>query len=60
MSFIKIENYKGPKTEPCGTPNETNCASEKQLSIFICWVLSVRYEKHHYNSGPETPYEGNT
>ena len=36
ISLIKSTNNKGPRMEPCGTPDRTSINSELQLSKITC------------------------
>ena len=47
MSFIKRENKRGPRTEPCGTPDAySNCGTSAQsgvsFQIFLDNMQTVR------------------
>ena len=46
ISFIKIRNSKGPRMEPCGTPQITGIGSDIVFLIFTDCFLSVRYDKN--------------
>jgi hypothetical protein len=51
-SFINIINSRGPRIEPCGTPNLKLREPEKALSIFPFMVLSkIHLKKKHF--GPK-------
>ena len=36
----------GPRTDPCGSPNETGVSSDLWQCILTEWVLFVRYDKN--------------
>jgi hypothetical protein len=52
-SFIYMRNYKGPKTDPCGTPCLTLSQSDAILFIsFLCvtvliYLLLIKIHKVH-------------
>lgn len=42
ISLIKTRNNKGPKTEPCGTPDVTGRVSDGTCSCRTYWERSVK------------------
>ena len=50
MSFIYIKNNRGPKIDPCGTPQVISFLEEVSSFIVTVWLLWVRY----YGSQIET------
>ena len=41
-SFMNIMNKTGPKTEPCGTPDSTDCVVDLRFFFFNYALLSAR------------------
>ena len=52
---IGIENKRGPKTEPWGTPVKRGMTSEEEFQILKFCVRLVGYEKIQERANPLTP-----
>ena len=50
---------KGPRTEPCGTPDRTGDHSEKQPMMTTYCRLVVKDEENHCSIEPQTPKASN-
>ena len=42
IEFIKMLNMRGPKIDPCGTPEVTGVVVDDLPSRTTCWDLEVR------------------
>ena len=50
-----IENSRGPKTDPCGTPYFTGITSDGTSFRSTKWYRSDRYDLNHFNACPWIP-----
>ena len=55
ISFMKIKNRRGPKIDPCGTPDWITLGFESTLFIDTYCSLFVRYERNQSKAIPRTP-----
>ena len=55
VSFMKINNRRGPKIDPCGTPHWISLGFESTLFIDTYCSLFVRYEQNKSKSYSLTP-----
>ena len=46
---------RGPRTEPCGTPQKSGFVDERTLLILINWDLFVMNDENHFRTDPEKP-----
>ena len=49
MSLTKSKNSKGPKIDPCGTPDVTGRKSDNSLSITTRCLLPDKYDLNQAN-----------
>ena len=42
------QKHRGPKMDPCGTPQEISPKSESLFSMFTRNILSERYDLNHF------------
>ena len=55
ISLIKIKNSKGPKIDPCGTPDFTRRKSYDSLSNTTLCLLPGKYDLNQANRDPPIP-----
>ena len=55
MSLTKSKNSKGPKIDPCGTPDVTGRKSDDSLSITTLCLLPDKYDLNQANKDPPIP-----
>jgi len=46
---------KWPRTEPCGTPDNKNCMSNKIPWTDTLWELCSRHDRNHWSTLPDRP-----
>ena len=52
-------NRRGPRTDPCGTPNGMCCGQDNVPDMLILWYLSEKYDLNNRRAEPEKlKYEG--
>ena len=54
-SFTSMRNNKGPRTDPCGTPQVTEHSQDVTLFMVTIWFLLLKYEINHCLAIPRTP-----
>ena len=50
------KNKRGPKMDPCGTPNLIEIYDEKVWFKAVNWDLDLKYEVYKDKTGPLNPY----
>ena len=55
ISFIYIRNKRGPRTEPCGTPQSMDCCSEITPLISVVCFRLLKYDEHKSDITPRKP-----
>ena len=55
ISFIYIKNSRGPRIDPCGTPQLVGSLGEVISSITTLWCLFDRYDENHVFAIPLIP-----
>ena len=53
--LIYIKNNRGPRTEPCGTPQEMGYKSEDSPLKYTYCFLPLRYDWNHFKEVPLIP-----
>jgi len=49
------ENNRGPRTEPCGTPQDSEEMSDTNSPTETVKLLFLRYDENHSNAVPDMP-----
>ena len=57
-SFEELMIYnRGPRQDPCGTPQSRERLSERVPEIETRYILAIKYEVNQYKGAPEIPNE---